>query len=138
MKLNSVVYIGVMGLAVLALPSCQPSGHTHTHSQNVSAEMTAYASAVIDEFYDYDLEAGTGRSKDTLSIDVLESFADNAHETAAPANKVKQGHHFSQDSGVNLVALEYAIPNAVGQETATVTLSYDNDVCCQLMRFDLK
>ena len=139
MKRGSFIYIGVIGLTVLGLSSCNPSISTQSSAQkNVTAEMSAYASAVIDEFYDYDLEAVIARNKDNLSIDALEAFADNAHETAAPANKVKNAHQFSEENGIHLITLEYVIPNEVGQEKATVTLSYNNEVCCELIGFDVK
>ena len=139
MKLNLLNGLVFLCPALVVLSSCKPSAPPPPSAQkNVTADMTAYASAVIDEFYDYDLEAVIARSKDKLSIDLLESFADNAHETAAPAKKVKHAHHYSQDNGVTLVSLEYAIPNEVGQEKAIVILSYDNEECCELMGFDLK
>ena len=139
MKRGSSISL-LISLVLAGLMSCKASAPPTSHT--VSPEMAAYASAVIDEFYDYDLEAVLARAdvraKANLSIDELEAFADNAHETAQPANKVKQASHYSQNNGVNLITLDYIIPNSVGHETAAVSLSYDNDVCCQLIGFSLK
>jgi len=58
--------------------------------------------------------------------------------TMTLTNKVKNAHQFSEENGIHLITLEYVIPNEVGQEKATVTLSYNNEVCCELIGFDLK
>lgn len=104
--------------------------------------MFSYSSKVINEFYDYDLDTlmarVDARAKESLSIDVLESFADKAHETANPAKKIPNTPHYSQDAGIKIVTIEYFIPTSVGHETALVSLSYDNGVCCKLIGFDLK
>ncbi len=141
MTLNSVISIAVASLAFSGLSGCKPSGQkdaTIATPQNVSDEMADYASAVIDEFYDYDLDAMLARSNGKMSIEALETFADNTHETAQPANKVKQAHHYSQNNGVKRISLEYAIPNNTGQEIAIISLSYDTDTCCQLVGFTIK
>jgi len=103
--------------------------------------MDAYASAAIDEFYDYDLDALSLRIDpqlaELISIEALETLADSAHETAMPASKAKHAHRYSEKNGVKIITLKYTMPNKVGGETATVSLSYDKNVCCQLAGFNL-
>jgi len=127
----SLTSAGLFGCA----PSNAPVPQKLTHA------IDAYASAAIDEFYDYDLDALSLRVDPQLaglvSIEALETLADSAHETAMPASKAKYAHQYSEKNGVKIITLEYAIPNKVGGETVTVSLSYDKDVCCQLVGFKL-
>ena len=74
--------------------------------------MPAYASAAIDEFYDYDIDTLyariDARISGTISTADLETLADQAHETAMPAKKTKQGHSYSEERGIKIITLEYA------------------------------
>ena len=101
--------------------------------------MTAYASAAIDEFYDYDIDAvitrmGQDADKENLT-EAIESLADSRHETAQAAHKNLYKREFSRKGDKNIITLEYSIPTDIGVEWATVSLSYSHDNCCQLVEF---
>ena len=134
MRLRAFISVLFISSALAGLSACNSSDAPR-------AEMTAYASAVIDEFYDYDIDTLyariDARIAGTISTADLETLADQAHETAMPAKKTKQGHSYSEERGIKIITLEYAIPNKIGSETATVSLSYDKDSCCQIVGFNL-
>ena len=139
MRLRAFISVLFISSALAGLSACNSSDAPT--SQKVTPEMTAYASAAIDEFYDYDIDTLyariDARIAGTISTADLETLADQAHETAMPAKKTKQGHSYSEERGIKIITLEYAIPNKIGGETATVSLSYDKNSCCQIVGFNL-
>jgi len=140
-QLRSMTFL----MSCLALCGCKASiSEAPQAASKVLPKIEAYASAVIDEFYDYELDGLLERAgpSSAISIDALEALADSAHETAQPQNKALRGYTTNSRSGSNgggnSASLEYFIPNAVGGERLSVSLSYTETTCCQLIRLEFK
>ncbi|MEP1230655.1 MAG: hypothetical protein ABJG88_08260 [Litorimonas sp.] len=138
---------GVIGLIItgLCVSACKVSVSTDVDLsglKNPTPDMKDYAKATLGEFYDYDLDAVLNRVdprvSDKFSLELLEQISDLTHETAQPQNAVKFGQSFKSEDGLKYVAIQYNVPNQIGREEVTLSLSYDKDICCRLVGYHAK
>ncbi len=139
-KRMTCVMISLLSLTGCKLPM---SGNIDLgDGQNITAEMAEYAQTTLEAFYDYDLETVFGRIDprvaDKFSLKLLEQINENTHETAQAENSVKYAHHYRSENGLKFVTIEYNVPNQNGREDVTISLSYEENICCKLVDLHVK
>lgn len=110
-------------------------------SKKLKPEITDYAENALRDFYDYDLDTVLSRAgpkiAEPFTLELLEAISDQSHETAQPQNAVKFAHLYNQENDIKSVSIHYNVPNAVGHEAFTITLTYDEITCCNIIGLHL-